>query len=481
MKQTRSIEKVLTRRWTKMRLHQAQYDYYHSKARFNTVPAGRRSGKTEIAKRRVVRRALAQKKFPDARYICGGPTRDQAKRIYWNDIKALSPPRFVRRVEESALRITYVNGAFIDIVGFDKPERAEGDPIVGGVLDEYGNMKETVWTEHLRPSLTDRNGWLDFIGVPEGRNHYYDLDCYAIQNPTGEWMHHHWTTMDVLHLYIAENVDPDNLSDELRKLYDPTNPKKMRRLGQILAEREIAGARADLDDLSFNQEYCGSFVVFEGLAYYDFRREDHCEPCTKFYDDKKDLIFNFDFNVKPGTATVIQHMEYKGTNPDCADEVDAIIGEVYIPRNSNTPRVCRTLAKNWGNHRGDILCFGDATGGAKKSSQTEGTDWDLIEDYLRPVFGNRLIMMQEQSNPAERMRVNSLNSRIKAADGTIKLIVDGQKCPFTVKDFEGVTCGPDGSVEKDVDSMLTHLTDGIGYWAHSQHPLGSASISTESY
>jgi hypothetical protein len=63
--------------------------YWNSPHRFNVVPAGRRSGKTELAKRKLVRRALAATTSWVPSFFAAAPTRDQAKRIYWDDLKAL--------------------------------------------------------------------------------------------------------------------------------------------------------------------------------------------------------------------------------------------------------------------------------------------------------------------------------------------------------------------------------------------------------
>src|ERR1700722_4764891 len=43
-----------TRRWVELRPHAEQLRLWHNQARFKLVPAGRRSGKTELAKRRLV-------------------------------------------------------------------------------------------------------------------------------------------------------------------------------------------------------------------------------------------------------------------------------------------------------------------------------------------------------------------------------------------------------------------------------------------
>ena len=128
-----------------MRPHVAQQAYRGSLARFNVVPAGRRSGKTELAKRKLVRAALFGSAYDRPRYFAAAPTRDQAKRIYWTDLKALMPKEFVVDVSETELRLGLVTNAELWVVGLDKPERIEGSPWDGGVLDEYGNMKQKAW------------------------------------------------------------------------------------------------------------------------------------------------------------------------------------------------------------------------------------------------------------------------------------------------------------------------------------------------
>ncbi|MDP1890514.1 MAG: hypothetical protein Q8K55_06430, partial [Gemmatimonadaceae bacterium] len=102
---------TLSTRWTPMRAHAVQQAYYLSARRFNVTPAGRRSGKTEIAKRRLVRRAVRGSKYDHPRYFFGAPTRDQAKRISWTDLKRLVPPEACRgRPSEGELVIPLWHG-----------------------------------------------------------------------------------------------------------------------------------------------------------------------------------------------------------------------------------------------------------------------------------------------------------------------------------------------------------------------------------
>jgi len=78
---------------------------WNENKRFAVVTAGRRSGKTELAKRRLVITLAKRKPWSPARYFAAAPTRDQAKRIFWADLKALVPSRWVKNISESDLCI----------------------------------------------------------------------------------------------------------------------------------------------------------------------------------------------------------------------------------------------------------------------------------------------------------------------------------------------------------------------------------------
>lgn len=439
-----------THRWTALRPHPVQHQYWGSPHRFNVVPAGRRSGKTELAKRKLVKCALGATTPWKPRFFAAAPTRDQAKRIFWEDLKALSPSKFIARTpSESDLMIEYVTGAQIWVIGLDVAARMEGQPWDGGVADEIGNVKPGAWGENIRPALSDRKGWCDLIGVPEGRNHYYDmaLSAQAQLKELGDkspWGYFHWKSAD------------------------------------ILDAEEIEQARRDLDELTFQQEYEGSFINFEGRAYYVFNAELHTAALT--YDPKRPLIFCFDFNVDPGVCAICQEQVLPGKYEK--DKLGAtlldkpifgtgVIGEVYIERNSNTVAVCRKLIADWGKHAGNITCYGDATGGSRGSAKVQGSDWDLIKATLDPIFGSRIYYDVPASNPTERSRINAVNTRLQSASGTVHMMVDGTKAPHVVKDLDGVVLlkGGSGEIDKKATPMLTHISDGLGYYIVKKFPI----------
>lgn len=433
---------ALPDRWSRLQYHPVQAALWRSPFRFNCVPAGRRGGKTELAKRRGIIKAL-RAPIDDYWVVFAAPTHRQAKRIFWRDLKRLTPEWLTQgKSSESELTIRLKNGAEITVTGMDAPDRIEGRPIDFIVCDEYGNMHESVWSENLRPGLFTRGrppgeAWM--IGVPEGRNHYYRMAKRALRKDVIEWGHFTWPSAD------------------------------------ILPPEEIAAAKEELDELTFQQEYEAAFINFTGRAYYPFDAATHASD-TYEHDPHAQLNLCFDFNVSPGVAVVCQERRVNARGMQTV-----AIGEVHIPRNSNTVRVCDKLAADYGHHEGEVVCYGDATGGAKGSAKVKGSDWELIETTLRPIFGDRLSFDVPKANPRERVRVNAVNSRLKSAKGTVNLYVDA-RCRHLIDDFEGVTLieGGTGEIDKKADKKITHLTDALGYYVERVHSVAREVVRVES-
>jgi len=431
-------------RWYALRPHAEQRRVWQSEARFKVVPAGRRSGKTELAKRYGIRRAMVPQRHGDARYIFCAPTWDQARRIFWMDVKKLTPAWAIaggpsKGVREGDMEIRLVNGATVYVTGLDRPERIEGNPIDWVGVDEIGNCRPSAWPEHIRPALSERGGQAWLFGVPEGRNHYWDM---AQQAQIGQA-----ETPDTWAFFTWPSAD-------------------------ILDAREIELAKSELDDLTFRQEYMADFVTFAGRCYYAFDRQTHATECL-MYDPSRPLCLCFDFNVSPGVCAVVQDLTYTGDNAKVARTFTAVVDEVWIRRDSNTRKVCRAIAERYGTHPAEVRCYGDSTGGAKGTAKLQGSDWDIIRDCLGPVFRGRLTFRVPPSNPSERSRLNAMNSRLLSTDGTVHLLVD-PRCVHVVQDFEGLALKADGSgeIDKRRDPALSHLSDAVGYHVWKEHPVG---------
>ena len=141
------LSTINANRWYQLKPLPVQLDLVNDDVRFKVVPAGRRSGKTERAKRYIIKTALRN---ANEAYFVAAPTRDQVKKIYWTDLKRLAPESQVLKFRETELAIYFVNGTVLTLIGLDKPERIEGTFWSGGIIDEIADIKSDAWEAHIR-------------------------------------------------------------------------------------------------------------------------------------------------------------------------------------------------------------------------------------------------------------------------------------------------------------------------------------------
>lgn len=143
----------------------------------------RRAGKTVACVAELVLSALFTTK-QDARYAYVGPQLNQVKDVAWLYIKRLTADIPGVQYNETELRADLPNGARIRLYGADNPDRLRGLYLDGVILDEFADMRSSVWGEIIRPMLADRKGWAVFIGTPKGHNEFYSLWQTTETNPT---------------------------------------------------------------------------------------------------------------------------------------------------------------------------------------------------------------------------------------------------------------------------------------------------------
>jgi len=112
---------------------------------------------------------------PNGRYAYVAPLYNQAKDVAWHYVKAYAR-QLGAGINESELRVDLPQtGARIRLYGADNPDRLRGLYLDGVVMDEYADMRPSVWGEIIRPMLSDRQGWATFIGTPKGRNEFWGM------------------------------------------------------------------------------------------------------------------------------------------------------------------------------------------------------------------------------------------------------------------------------------------------------------------
>lgn len=440
----------LPQKWHFLRYHPEHARLWESESRFTATEAGRRSGKSELHKRKVVIIALDPDIEISGRMlaVCC-PTHEQAFDIYWEDLLEMIPERFIERALINRRRIKLVNGATILVVGMEKPQRAEGKPIDWLFMDEYADMKEEVWKNHLRASVSTpgREGKAYFYGTPDMAKgeHFMDLCDKARLPGSNHWDYFHWTSEG------------------------------------LVSDEELQEAREDLSYNEFAVEFLAKRMAMGDLAYSEFDERVHVVDWIHVWPEES-LLLCLDFNHKPGIAVLCQEQSrfgYEELGIELPEEIGdengsftAVIGEVYIDSSTNTREVTRCLIDHphVQANRAQMWVYGDPAGGASTAGQTEGSCWDLVEKELN--HAERWWEMDvEKSAPTVVARVNAVNGRLRSASGRVKMVFargenPGDGAYATARDVSRVVWkeGVKGQLEKKKDKKATHLSDALGYY-----------------
>jgi phage terminase large subunit len=158
--------------------------------RFNVLVCHRRFGKTVFAINDKIDRGL-RNPLRNPQYAYFAPFYGQAKRVAWDYLKDYTRNIPGATVNEAELRVDIPRPQFNDrlrfmLMGADNPASVRGIYLDGVTLDEYAEMDPLVWTQVIRPTLTDRMGWATFIGTPKGQNHFWEIYKHGKDNP-GTW------------------------------------------------------------------------------------------------------------------------------------------------------------------------------------------------------------------------------------------------------------------------------------------------------
>ena len=266
-----------------VKLHPKQYLIATDPHRFRVAVCGRRFGKSTLAQLIILQWATEQV----GTYWIVSPSYKTSKMIHWRELQKLTPREWVLKKNEVELSITLKNGSIIELKGAENPDALRGVKLRGLVVDECASIRnwDWLWSEVLRPTLTDYEAPALFIGTPKGYNAFYELYQLGIDK-NDLWKSFHFTSYD-----------------------NPYIPKG-----------EIDNAKNELTEDTFYQEYMADFRKYTGLVYKEFDRAIH-------------VIEPFDI---PNEWTIYRGMDFGSTNPTAVlwiavdgDENTYIVGEHY--------------------------------------------------------------------------------------------------------------------------------------------------------
>jgi hypothetical protein len=183
-------------------------DFHDREERWAVIVAHRRCGKTVLCINDLIYKALMEGK-EDGRYAYIAPYYSQAKNIAWDYLLRFSKP-VLAKANQSELWVELINGARIRLYGADSPDGLRGIFLDSVVLDEYADMKPSIWGAVVRPLLTDRKGSATFIGTPKGHNAFWEMYNNATKDPA-------WK-VKVLRASQTGILDEDELKDAAKTM-----------------------------------------------------------------------------------------------------------------------------------------------------------------------------------------------------------------------------------------------------------------------
>lgn len=403
-------------RWYELK-HIPVYDrLIYDTCRIKVVPAGRRSGKTEKAKRYLAREAL---KNSGEVYFAAAPTRSQAKKIWWSDLKQLTlSSTHIKKPSETELIIYLPNNAEIHVIGLDEPARIEGQFWSGGVIDEIADIKPDAWPVNIKPALDtynplrpDYRAWVWLIGVPDGLNHYADLIDYAKSSGDSDWGLYTWFSSEVL---------PPDI---------------------------IAAAKRTMSAKQYRQEYEASVEAASGRIYEDYSEDNYTTETIKPHEQ---LLWYHDFNYTPLSSGI-------GVRRD-----DAIymLDEIILTSAVSKQSALEFVDKYSKHENKNVIIYGDPAGraGEKHGHNSDYTDMEeilLLNDW-------KFTRKVKKKAPAIKDRQNAVRAKLKTASGEVSLFVNTEKCIYTHKGLNTVQYKK-GSTFLEEETDYQHITTAFGY------------------
>ena len=414
---TLSVQRSIDR-WYKLIDHPVQMALVNEDVRFKIVPSGRRSGKTERAKRFLSR--LAMKK-PNEVYFAAAPTRDQAKKIWWNDLKKLTfSDVHDKSPSESNLIIYMPNGTEIHIIGLDVAARIEGVFWSGGIIDEIANIKNDSWVLNIKPALDtfnplrpDYRAWCWLIGVPEGMgNDFYTLHEYAMSANDPDWKVYTWFSEDILPSDIIES------------------------------------AKRTMSIKQYRQEFEASFETATGRIYEDYSSDNFTTRTIKPHEQ---LLWMHDQNFTPLSSAI-----------GVRDNESLYLLDEIVLESATSRQSAMEFVERYKDHKNkNVIIYGDPSGrnGEKHGHSSDYTD---IEGVLRSngwTFSRRI----RRAHPAIKDRQNCVRSKIKTASDDVSLFVNVEQASWCHKGLATVQLQKGSTFQEDQKNKYQHITTAIGY------------------
>jgi hypothetical protein len=345
----------------------------------------------------------------------------------------------LKEYKKSDMTALLHNGTEVLFRSCDDPDKLRGPNLGWFWLDEAAMMPKMVWDLMIgRLRLHPGLGWV--TTTPRGKN----------------WL---WK------LFVQAAKDDYHLTQCSSK----TNT--------FLPDYFIQALEAQYTGYWLKQELEGDFVEFvEAAAYEDFKAGVNVtDTAMELYDPRRPLRIGCDFNHLLMAWPIIQVI---GDQP-------VVLAEISQHKKASIPKMVRKFRSLFPGHPGGLRVFPDASAG---SSSAGGQSLLEIMDDAFGGYPSEPEYYVPPKNPRVPDRIHSVNQVLRGANLWNPLLVDSS-CEYLIEDFQRCQWNEPGtgllkiSDPEDDRALLTHATDGLGYWVMMDMPssfhLDSADIMSE--
>ena len=386
-----------------MALSEAQKNIAQSPKRFRVAILGRRSGKTTLCIREMIKHASQPNKVVWGVF----PSYRMAKEIAWRKLSdILMTLNWVQKKHENDLKIYLKNGSTIELKGADNYDSLRGRSIDFLVLDEVADIHPEAFYSALMPALADRKGHFLACGTPKGvTNWAFDL-------------------------YNNASIDDDWASWKVSTLE-----------GGFVDAKEVEYAKQLLDEKTFATEFLADFVQSGSKIFYSFSREHNVRPYEG--EDPRIVYIGQDFNVGFMTAVIFS----------LKDDVLHAVDEIVLT-SSNTDEMVEEIKRRYGNKK--IFVFPDPSSKALKSSASGRSDISILSN------AGFIVKAPNRHTPV-RDTINAVNSMLLSASGERRMFFD-PRCKQTIESMDRWEY-KEGSMIPDKNGAIdySHLCDCVRY------------------
>lgn len=406
--------------WEPLKPHPKQSQAWYTDKKYVILACGRGSGKTLLARRRIVRNLAVTHDLPLAFHAYCLPTYNQARRVAWEALKAMVPKAWVLgQPHEGEMSIRTKMRSILFVAGLDKPQRIEGTQWSSIVLDESCDIKPGTFGRSVLPALTHNCFSCWRIGVPKR------------QGPGAA---------EFRAAYSAGVNDPNTFVASW-----PTS--------DIVDAAELEDAKSRLDPADYAEQYDAKFGTMGGGVF-------HC------YDETHNVTDRAEY--RPGYPIIV--MSDFNVDPMCWCLGHFIDGHLYVfdelsLRQTNTRATLDVLYRKYGAHEYGFLFTGDA---AAKANKTSADASDYIQIFNDTRFKNKRVVYNS-ANPSRRTRFSATNAALCNAKGDRRLHIH-PRCKVLQGDLRDRAYAQ-GTMEPDDSQFVGHMSDALGYGVMLLMPL----------